>query len=61
VRVIDDVTVEECVLPAGSDGRAGWDVDNNVGDGLSVRVDTAIADEVVRVDIFNRLSMVNIH
>ena len=47
VRVIDDVTIEEGVLPASSDGRAGRNVNDGLGYGLSVRVDSTVANDII--------------
>ena len=47
VRVINDMAIKECVTPASSDSRASRDVNDDRGDGLSVWVDTTVADEVI--------------
>jgi hypothetical protein len=45
----------ESMVPFSSDGCTGWDVDDIRGQWLVVWVDTTIADDVVGVNIGDRL------
>ena len=56
MTIINDMPSIEGVSPESSDLSSSWNGDHGLGHRLAVRIDSAVADNIVRVDVLDRLS-----